>query len=49
MKMCETYEAKVGSLVRKEQGMAEVVERSREKMDGVLLERDKALLKVDRL
>jgi chromosome segregation ATPase len=49
MRMCETYESKVTAAARKERSFVEILDQSKEKLDGLLLERDKALLKVDRL
>lgn len=49
MRMCETYESKVAALSRKERSLVELLDQTKEKLDSLLLERDKALLKVDRL
>jgi predicted nucleic acid-binding Zn-ribbon protein len=49
MRMCETYESKVTAAARKERSLVEILDQSKEKLDGLLLERDKALLKVERL
>jgi hypothetical protein len=39
----------VAALGRKERSLVELLDQSKEKLDILLLERDKALLKVDRL
>lgn len=47
--MCETYESKITSQTRKEQSLVEILDKSKEKLDSIILERDKALLKLERL
>lgn len=49
LKMCEAYESKISTLVRREDNVREIIDQSKEKLDSVLLERDKALLKVQQL
>lgn len=47
--MCEAYESKISTLIRREDNVREIIDQSKEKLDSVLLERDKALLKVQQL
>ena len=44
--MCETYESKITSQTRKEQSLVDILDKSKEKLDSIMLERDKALLKL---
>ena len=46
IKMCDAYESKINAMTRKEDGLREAFEAAKEKLDSVLLEKDKALLKV---
>jgi hypothetical protein len=47
--MCEAYESKITSLSRREESVRGLVDQNKEKLDFVLLERDKAHLKVEQL
>ena len=37
LKMCETYECKITSQTRKEQNLVEILDKSKEKLDGLIL------------
>lgn len=49
MRMCDTYESKVAAAGRKERSLVEALEQGKDRLDATLLERDKAILKVERL
>lgn len=47
--MCDAYESKVTSLTRKQDALKEAADRTSEQLDSLILERDKALLKIEQL